>query len=372
MCPPELINAAGSVSGLARVVGTGRRVLVVASARAFRAAGVAELLADNDVAVFSGFTPNPRLPDVLAGCRLRDGWRPEVIVGLGGGSALDVAKMVRLLPADPERARAALHRFEPPDQRPPLVLVPTTAGPGTEVTRFATVFDGDTKLSLDHAAVLADVAVVDPDLAASCPSSLVGSCAFDALCHAVESWWSRRSTPRSREFAGEALRALVPLLRRPVAERDAAYRGTLAGAALAAGRAIDLTRTTAAHAFAYRLTTRYGVPHGVACLLNLRWLLPLHLAMAQRPGVESRVVEHVTDIVEVLGLAGRERTDCFTDCFTEYFTAFGWSPRLRDYGIGRDALPSLVDAGLATRARAGNNPIELDRDLVLRAMATVL
>ncbi|WP_050997278.1 MULTISPECIES: phosphonoacetaldehyde reductase [Frankia] len=369
MQPPDVISAAGCVSVLPRLVGAGRRVLVVASARAFRAAGVEELLAVSEVALFSGFTPNPRLGDVVAGCRLRDRWRPEVIVGVGGGSALDVAKLVRLLPADVEHARGSLHatRYEPPAQRRPLVLVPTTAGPGSEVTRFATVFDDDTKLSLDHPSVLADVAVIDPDLAASCPPSLVGSCGFDALCHAVESWWSKRSTPHSREFASEALTALVPLLRRPVSEPDAAQRSTLAAAALAAGRAIDITRTTAAHAFAYRLTTQYDVPHGVACLLNLRWLLRHHLAMAERPGVETRVIEQLAAIVEVLGLGDTEPADYFTD----YLTGFGWSPRLRDYGISREALPSIVDAGLGSRARVENNPIELDRHEVLHELSAI-
>ncbi|MFF3570924.1 phosphonoacetaldehyde reductase [Nocardia jiangxiensis] len=364
---PEVISAAGSVSALTRVVGAGRRVLVVASARAFRA--VEGVLPGTEVALFCGFTPNPRLRDVVAGCRLRDRWRPEVIVGIGGGSALDVAKLVRLLPADIEQARVSLHttRYEPPAHRTPLVLVPTTAGTGSEVTRFATVFDDHTKLSLDHESVLADVAVIDPDLAVSCPPSLVGSCGFDALCHAVESWWSKRSTPHSREFASEALRALVPLLRRPVSEPDAAERSMLAAAALAAGRAIDITRTTAAHAFAYRLTTQYDVPHGVACLLNLQWLLRHNLAMAGRPGGEARVVEQLAAIVELLDLGDREPTDYFT----EYFTGFGWSPRLRDYGISRDALPSLVDAGLGSRARAENNPIKLHHHEALRGLHSV-
>jgi alcohol dehydrogenase class IV len=364
-----VISGAGSVSALPGVVGAGRRVLVVASARASRSAGVAGLLAGTEVAFFAHFSPNPRLGEVVDGCRLRDRWRPEVIVGVGGGSALDVAKLVRLLPADVEHARGSLHAtgFEPPARRGRLVLVPTTAGPGSEVTRFATVFDGDTKLSLDHPAVLADVAVIDPDLAASCPPSLVGSCGFDALCHAVESWWSRRSTPRSREFARAALRELVPLLRRPVPEPDAATRGRLAAAALAAGRAIDLTRTTAAHAFAYRLTTRYDVPHGVACLLNLQWLLRHHLAAAGRPGADARFVERLAAIVEVLGLGAREPADYFSD----YFTGFGWSPRLRDYGISRGALSSIVDAGLGSRARVANNPVELDRHAVLQELTAV-
>ena len=369
MHPPDVTHAAGSVSALPQLVGAGRRVLVVASARSFHATGAEGLLAGHDVALFRDFTPNPALSDVVAGCRMRDGWRPEVIVGIGGGSALDVAKLVRQLPADLDQARAALHaaQYEPPPRRSLLVVVPTTAGPGSEVTRFATVFDGHTKLSLDHPSVLADMAVIDPDLTASCPASLVGSCGFDALCHAVESWWSRRSTSRSREFASEALQVLVPLLRGPVSHPDAARRSALAAAALAAGRAIDITRTTAAHAFAYRLTTQYDVPHGVACLLNLQWLLPHNRAMAERPGAEPPAVEQLAGIVEVLGIGDQEPAEYFAD----YFTGFGWSPRLRDYGIGRAALPSLVDAGLRTRARAENNSFALNRPEVLERLRAV-
>lgn len=364
---PELISAAGAVSMLPRLVGTDRRILVVASARTFEAVGVETLLPGTARTLFQGFTPNPRLPDVAAGCRWRDRWRPEVIVGIGGGSALDVAKLIRLLPADVVDARAMLCATpnEPPSQRIPLVLVPTTAGPGAEVTRFATVFDDAVKLSLDHESVLADHAIIDPELARTCPPTLVGSCAFDALCHAVESWWSRRSTPRSREYASQALRTLVPLLRGKVSEPDAVQRAELAAAALAAGRAIDITRTTAAHAFAYRMTTKFDVPHGVACLLNLQWLLRHNLAMA--PGAQTPVSNTLADIVAALDLGDREPADYFSD----YFTGFGWSPHLRDYGISRAALPSLVEAGLGSRARAENNPITVSHQAALRGLESV-
>ncbi|WP_235490589.1 hypothetical protein, partial [Frankia sp. AvcI1] len=102
-------------------------------------------------------------------------------------------------------------------------------------------------------------------------------------------------------------------------------------------------------------------------LLNLRWLLRHHLAMAERPGVETRVIEQLAAIVEVLGLGDTEPADYFTD----YLTGFGWSPRLRDYGISREALPSIVDAGLGSRARVENNPIELDRHEVLHELSAI-
>ncbi|MEU5692000.1 phosphonoacetaldehyde reductase [Actinosynnema sp. NPDC020468] len=331
------------------------RVLVVASRRRFRAARFPPGV---DVELFDGFSPNPVLADVVRACAVRDERRPDVVVGLGGGSALDVAKCARLLPADLTAARAVLDGGAVEGRaRAPLVLVPTTAGSGSEVTRFATLYDRGAKRSFDRARVRADVAIVDPDLLGSCPPELVGSCAFDALCHAVESLWSRRATAPSRGFARAALRGLVPLLAEGARVPDAAQRDVLARAALAAGRAIDLTRTTAAHAFAYRLTSAHGVPHGVACLLNLSWLLPYNI---ERAGVP--------EVVALLGATGRDPLDVVVGAFGR----FGWSHRLRDYGVTRDDLPALVDAGLGVRARADNNPAPLERGEVLEGLRRVL
>lgn len=340
--PPEVICGPGTVARLPEVLAASR-VLVVASRRAFHANHLAELLRDNEILLFDRFSPNPSVDDVVRACAAREEWRPDVVVGFGGGSALDVAKCARLLPADPAAVRAGHVR---PEEAPQLVLVPTTAGSGSEVTRFATCYDGTTKLSVDDPAMLADVAIVDPDLTASCPPALTGSCAFDAFAHAVESWWSRRATEESRHHARTALDGLVPLLSTGTTDR-----AVLARSALAAGRAIDLTRTTAAHAFSYRLTAVHGVPHGVACLLNLRWLWQHNL-------------DHDTT-----GTLGELRTRLGPgDPITGYFARFGWSPWLRDHGVHREDLPALVTAGLTARGRVDHNPFPLDPAEVLERL----
>ncbi len=240
------------------------------------------------------------------------------------------------------------------DQRPPLVLIPTTAGSGSEATCFATVYHHGAKLSVDDPALAADVSLVDADLTRSCTPQLTACAAFDALAHTVESLWSRRATDESRAHARRALALHGPWLAGPGRLDDTARRALMAGAHWA-GRAINISRTTAAHAFAYELTIRYGIPHGLACLLNLTWLTRVNLA---GPAATRAV------IAEVAAVLGTE-SEQLADRFAALIRAHGWSPRLREHGVPRDELPGLAERALRVVSRAGNNPLDLHPVTVL-------
>lgn len=349
------------------------RVLVVASTNGVQRAGLDRWLDDPRYRLFSAFRPNPDLSDVLAGCALRDEWRPSLVVGLGGGSAMDVAKLVRALPADRTRALACL--TDAPENLSTgvgtLVLVPTTSGTGSEVTRFATVFDGYRKHSFDHPLAAATLSVVDPELTATCPREVVTSCAADALCHAVESLWARRSTPGSRADALRALRGLTALTAEQIRDNDRAVRERLARAALDAGAAINVTRTTAAHAFAYPLTRRHGVPHGVACLLNLRWVYAYNTRRLDAYCEDPRGTAHVRAQLDAVASACRTDVAGVPVHLAGLLSDLGWSPHLSDYGVSSDDVAGFVGAGLGATARASNNPVRLVPDLVARAIEEI-
>ena len=371
----RLTFGAGAARRLDAVLGRHEagRVLVVSTERALARAGLAHWPDRPGYRLFSGFRPNPDLEDVLAGCAVRDAWRPDLIVGLGGGSAMDVAKLVRALPAG--RDAALEHLASAPDDLvsdvEALVLVPTTSGTGSEVTRFATVFDGERKLSFDHPLAAATESVVDPELTASCPAEVRTSCAMDALCHAVESLWARRSTPESRTYALRALRALAAPLAEGLTDTSPQAREVLSLAAIDAGRAINITRTTAAHAFAYRLTRRYGVPHGVACMLNLQWLYAYNRDLLGTHCGDDRGAAHVGEqldaVAEVFGLS----PDGVPARLGALLSGMNWSPRLADHGVAREDLPEYVAAGLGSSARAGNNPLRMPDAEVLRAVREI-
>lgn len=363
---PQLFFGSGTLSNLPNVVQgwAPRRILVVVSSRRRRAIDLERLLPAGEICFFSHFTVNPRFEHILSAVQWRERLNADLVIGVGGGSALDVAKAARVLP--PERALA--HRWLahfPRTSRithPHLILIPTTGGSGSEITRFATIFVEGDKSSLDDESVRADVALVDPTLAASCPPDVTTAGALDALSHAIESWWSRRATSSSAEHARMALRTLVPMLREGATDLHADARVRLAQAGLNAGRAIDQTRTTAAHAFAYPLTVRFGVPHGVACALNLQWVSQYNVQFG-----DMKVQERLSAIAEALGVTIAD----VPQLVRTFLITNGWSPQLRDYGLALADLDDLVPLGMKAKSRAENNPVPLRPDRIRRALAGI-
>ncbi|MBQ0825166.1 phosphonoacetaldehyde reductase [Streptomyces tagetis] len=370
-----LIDGPGASDQLARVIGEydADRVLVVASAGTLRRAAPLLRWDVPHVRVFSGFRSNPDLEQVLRGCAVRDAHRPELVVGVGGGSAMDVAKMVRCLPGerapalDALRGRADLHEHS----GVPLVLVPTTAGTGSEVTQFATVFADGIKHSLDRPEVRATVSVIDPDLTRTCPWEVSVSCAFDALAHALESYWSVHSTPRSRALAAEAASGIARVLGTASRSLTVADRHDLSRLATVAGHAIDITRTTVGHAFAYPLTARFGVPHGLAALLGLSWLLPAGVEAAAEPHLcrDPRGPGFLAArLDEMAGFLGAPDPGGLGPALRELIVRAGFPPELGAYGPTAGDVPAILGDVLRS-SRSSNTPVALPPDTAARLAA---
>ena len=207
-----------------------------------------------------------------------------VLLGLGGGSVMDIAKWIRLRP--PNGHPAELDRLiestaAPADwTRHELWLMPTTAGTGSEVTRWSTLWDTDAhpalKRSFDQSYGWADRAYVDPRLTRTCPPTVVRDSALDALGHALEVLWNRHRNPMSVSLARSAAIGVMTNLPKVLGDPDdVQLRAHLSMAALQAGLAFSQTRTALAHALSYPLTVEHGVPHGaaVAVWLPLVWRL---------------------------------------------------------------------------------------------------
>lgn len=347
-----------------------RRVLVVTTRGTLRRTGALEWFAGRPHEYFVDVSPNPQLADVMRGVQAMTCYLPDVVVGIGGASVLDTAKAVRLLPPSTDNAARVLAGQLPPRCEPPgLVLVPTTAGPGSEVTSFATIFTGTRKRSLDHPSAQANVALVDPSLTYTCPPELSAHCALDATAHALESWWSVRSTERSRHWARQALIRLVPLLRRGFHNPSPAQRRELSAAAVDAGQAINITRTTAGHAFAYPTTAHFGVPHGLACALHLVWLLPLTLDAIVTGRSSSGM--RAGDAEQMMKLLGAASPALAGDAFAELLCEAGCPTTLGAVGVRSGDLAMLL-AEATTTDRIGNHPAALIRGAVLDALGSRL
>jgi alcohol dehydrogenase class IV len=258
----------------------------------------------------------PQVEGVRQGIAEFRSFRPDVVVAVGGGSVLDMAKLVALLAVQPG-APAALTEYVTGD-RPierdacPLIALPTTAGSGSEATHFAVVYHDKRKYSVAHASVLPRVAIVDPQFTMTLTPRQTAISGFDALSQAVESYWSVNSTDvsreRSRRAVGLALEHLSAAVRRPTR----AARAGMAEAAFLAGQAIDIARTTAPHAVSYGMTAWFDVPHGQAVAVTLPHFFRFNAATTPEDTTDRRgaafVRQTIGELNEMLGARSAEES----------------------------------------------------------------
>ncbi|CAH1657023.1 MULTISPECIES: iron-containing alcohol dehydrogenase PsrA [unclassified Chelatococcus] len=227
--------------------------------------------AGEPVGVVDTITPNPSLSLLREICQQLStlSGAIDVIVALGGGSVIDSAKFLAAGHMQFEPVRNYLETCTAIAVSPlPLIAIPTTAGTGSDLIPWATIWDpeSDRKLSLSGPGLFAEVALVDPMITASLPWSLTKASGLDALSHALESIWNVNANPVTRTFAVEAARAILTALPRLQHDLgDTQARALLAHGATQAGLAFSNTKTALAHNISYPITMRHGVIHGIAC-----------------------------------------------------------------------------------------------------------
>ena len=179
-------------------------------------------------------------------------------IAVGGGTTIDTTKLLNLAIVSQKPIKTLLTEKSAPDVLKPCLAIPTTAGTGAEATRFAVCYDGETKYSIDFEVIRPSDVVLVPEFTATLPAYQKASTNFDAYAQAVESLWAKGATEKSKTYANRALE-----LMKSDNWPEASYW---------AGRAIDISRTTAAHAFSYYLTSHYGIPHGHAVYMVFEYI----------------------------------------------------------------------------------------------------
>jgi alcohol dehydrogenase len=271
--PVRVEFGAGALNGIASHIRGRRWALVTYDLPAFKAkaaeiaasAGAPAVTIDNIVA-------NPDFADLEQSCSqfasVSPG--PEVIIALGGGSIIDAAKVLAACEGSFATVREHLVSRAPLKARriTPIIAAPSTAGTGSEVTSWATVWDSanGAKYSLANPALYPKVAIVDPALAIGAPRALTLATGLDALSHALESIWNVSSNPISANYAVAAAREVMQVLPRLLEDLDnITLRSRQARAALFAGLAFSNTKTALAHNISYDITLKQGTAHGIAC-----------------------------------------------------------------------------------------------------------
>jgi alcohol dehydrogenase class IV len=367
----------GSIQRLERILDAlaARHVFLVAGRSSFEDCGAGDALRpalrDRRVTSFRDFQLNPQLRDVERGVLgLRD-QGGDVVLGVGGGSALDMAKLIALLGRGRQSAWELLREGPQDPRRTPLVLIPTTAGSGSEATHFAVVYHQQQKYSVAHPSLLPDCALVDPALTISCPPRLTAVTGLDALCHAIESFWSVAATDQSREFARQALsllrRHLVPCVYAP----DHDTRRAVAEASHLAGNAINVAKTNLAHALSYAMTSGFGVPHGHAAALTLGDVLVFNSGVEENDCVDGRGAGYVRAAIAglVRAMGCRDAVEA-RESLRHLLRDLGLATSLTDLGINAEShrlrlATSVNQQRLANNPRAAS-PLQI-REIVDRA-----
>ncbi len=217
--------------------------------------------------VFSDFTPNPLYEDVCKGVDIFNITQCDTILAVGGGSSMDVAKCIKLY-CRMDKEKLYLDQ-EYKDTGVKLIAIPTTAGTGSESTRYAVIYYDGKKQSVTHDSIIPDVAILEPKVLKTLPLYQKKCTMLDALCQGIESWWSVNSTDESKEYSRMAVETIMKWWREYIFENTDESARQIMEAANYAGRAICITQTTAAHAFSYKITSLYKLPHGHAVAVGL-------------------------------------------------------------------------------------------------------
>jgi phosphonate metabolism-associated iron-containing alcohol dehydrogenase len=277
-----------------------------------------------------------------------------VIVALGGGSVIDSAKVFAAARGDFAAMDAYLKKRASPETLSPwpLIAVPTTAGTGSEVTCWGTVWDNASgvKHSLAHPGLYPQFALVDPNLMIGKPRELTIQTGLDALSHSLESLWNRNANPVSAANAVAAARGVLSTLPALAGDlRNRQLRERMARAATLAGFAFSNTKTAIAHSLSYPITLRHGVPHGIACSFSLPMIIR---SVAGHDGICE---EGLRSIFGADAAGAAERLEITLD-------KLGVSTDFRSYGIGEEEWRELIDT--AFEGERGQNFIGSREELL--------
>jgi alcohol dehydrogenase class IV len=310
-----------------------------------------------NVTLFSEVEADPSDNTVLLAVELAKSVQADIIIGIGGGSSMDVAKLVALL-ANPKSTQTLSDIYgvdQVQDQRLPLIQVPTTAGTGSEVTTIAIVTTGNTtKSGIVSHRLLPDLALLDAELTLGLPATVTAATGIDAMVHAIEAYTSHiKKNPLSDLLAKEALKLLAANISTAVhqGQNMTARSSMLLGSTLA-GQAFANAPVAAVHALAYPLGGHFHIPHGLSNSLLLPAVLRFNAEAAKNLYAELASIL----VTEPLAKNSTEQTEQFINTIENLIDNLGLPTQLRDVGISEDALPMLAKDAMQQQRLLINNP----------------
>ena len=281
---PHFHAGRGSIIKLSEVLKSlkTRRLFIVTGKKSFADCGaqaaIKPLLKGKEVTYFNDLSPNPTIEEAHSAVAICESSNADTIIAIGGGSVIDLAKTVSAFHQQGLEAMAIATGMKMVDTETtlPLVAVPTTAGTGSEATHFAVIYIDGKKFSIASPSLLPAASILDANFTDGLPGYITACTGFDALCQAIESLWARGATEESRGYARRAIPQILEHLPKAIHNSSQASRDAMLASANLAGRAINISKTTAPHALSYSITSDWNVPHGHAVALTLGSFIAYH------------------------------------------------------------------------------------------------
>ncbi|MBP2238300.1 alcohol dehydrogenase class IV [Sinorhizobium kostiense] len=355
--PRRLAVGAGTIGEVGPWAADAASVLVIATPIT---AGFADRLeVTGRITVFDAIAGEPDIATLDAALDAARQSRPDLIVGLGGGSVLDVAKLVAVLWDSEQTLADVAGPNRVSGRRTPLAQVATTAGTGSEAGIRSLITDPGkgSKIAVESPHMIADFAVLDPELTYSVPPAVTAATGVDAMAHCVEAFTNRRAHPMIDGFARMGFRLVGKYLARAVKDgADTKAREGLMLASYYGGICLGPVNTAAGHAIAYPLGTRLRLPHGLANAV----IFP-HVLAFNQPVAADKTAE----VAEALGLGESLSAAALLGAACDFCRSLGIEMSLAAHGAKADDLPLYADEAHANRRLMANNPIDMSVEDVL-------
>lgn len=319
-----------------------KRILLVTNRNSFVKSGLFDrlkpMLTQIEYERFFEFDVNPTFDDLLRGIDIAKNLKPDLIAGIGGGSPMDMAKLIAV---HHDKENMQYEELRELSSNPiDTLMVPTTSGSGSEATKYAVITHNRSKTSVADKRLIPKYCIVDGSLSDSLPPSVTAYTGLDAISQALESYWSVNATEQSKEYAIEAIKLMAPSLVDAYKGSNPQARDMMAKGSYLAGKAIDISATTAPHAFSYYLTDKYQVPHGQAVAI----LVPFFI----------KVNSQKVDLTEVLDLFNFETNEQLEDFYNSMLKEMGLFRKIEDIVDDKNDFINAVN-----ESKLVNNPVQL-------------
>ncbi len=347
----------GSIKNLENILKKekSKNIFLITGKKSFEFCGAKKaldkILKNYNVFKFDNFSTNPQINSIKQGYSSFKKFNYDTILAVGGGSSIDIGKAIKMF------------YYNESKKKTPLITIPTTAGSGSEATYFIVYYDKKEKQSEGvHNLTLPNYVICDPQFTMNIPKNIAASSGMDALSQAIESYWSINSTPKSKKFAEKSIKLLIGNLEAAIKTKSLISKTNVMKGANLAGKAINITKTTACHSISYPITSCFNIPHGHAVSLTLGEMLEYNFNVNKADCLDLRGTGYVKKTIqELINLIGGGTLKGAKNRIKNLMDNIGLETKLSELNINKEDINIIIEKGFNPK-RVENNPKKLNRE----------